>query len=173
MSSSESASDSGFKLNVLQLGAGFGAGVVSVPASLALSMWVGSLSSNLLLAALPAVAIFVALPALAVTFAEWAVGNRLSEGSARLSPAVWAAVGVQVLVMAGAMLMGVHGQNLVDVGLLTLVDAALLSGSVFGVMKLTSPRPASAPSARAPAVIDLSRPSASRVLSLPVAAWSF
>src|SRR5689334_24531936 len=48
------------KWMALELGTGAGAAVVAVPATLALSAWVGSLSSDLVLAAAPAMVLLLA-----------------------------------------------------------------------------------------------------------------
>lgn len=163
----------GFKLRALQFGTGAAAALVSAPAALGGAIWLGSLSSNLILAALPAFALFVALPPIAVTSAAWWMGERLNPGASRFSPAIWVGVGAQVAVLAGAILLGVHGHNLMDVALLTVVEALVLPGAVVGTMTLSAPK-ALPPSASARAMLpDPSRPRPDRVAALPLVAWSF
>jgi hypothetical protein len=133
--------DNPVKWMALELAAGAGAAVVSVPAALALSAWVGSLSSNLVLAAAPALLLVVALPPLAVAGAEWFVGNLLQPGSVRFQPAVWVALGVHVLAVTGAVLLGATVHDLGNAALFTLAEVVLLPVAVTATMRATSPAP--------------------------------
>lgn len=161
-----------FKLTALQLASGAGAAVVTVPASVALSVWFGSLSNSLVWAALPAVISFVALPPLAVTFAAWWVGNHLLPASASLSPAIWTTLGTQLLVFTVAIALGVHGANLVDLVFLTLVEAVVLPGVSVATMHLSSPRRPGALESRRPQS-DNARPTIELLPSLPVVSCAF
>ncbi|WP_257462545.1 hypothetical protein [Archangium lipolyticum] len=165
--------DDPVKWMALELATGAGAAVVSVPATLALSAWVGSLSSNLVLAAAPAMLLLVALPPLAVAGAQWFVGNLLQPGSVRLSPAVWVALGVHVLAVTGAVLLGATVHDLGNAALFTLVEAVLLPSAVTLTMRATSPAPPpSGPRAPEPprSVVEAT---ASRALVVPLVRHTF
>ncbi|MBX5483344.1 MAG: hypothetical protein IRZ16_16105 [Myxococcaceae bacterium] len=151
------------------LAAGAGAAVLAAPASLAMGIWLGSLSNNLTLAALPAVVAFVAIPPVAVVLAEWAVANLFAPGVVRVSPVVWATVGAQVLVLAAAILLGAHGANFGDAALLTLVEAIVLPGTSWWVMRATAPSPPPLPPTTA---LD-DRFQLPRVARIQVASWNF
>ncbi|WNG41229.1 hypothetical protein F0U61_51710 [Archangium violaceum] len=134
-------SDNPMRWMALELATGAGAAVVAVPATLALSAWVGSLSSNLVMAAAPAMVLLLALPPLAVAGAQWLVGNRLHPGSARFQPAVWVALGAHMLAVTGAVLLGATVDDLGDAALFTLVEALVLPAAVTLTMRATAPVP--------------------------------
>ena len=163
------------QLAALEFGAGAAAALVATPASLALSVWLGTLSNSLIWAALPAALAFVAIPPLAVVLAEWATANALLPGSARLSPTVWVSLGAQVLVLVGAILLGAHGANVGDAALLTLVEMLVLPGASTAMIHWTSPPPDQAASVnlRAPSFDDPQRVTLDRATSLSLAAWRF
>lgn len=129
------------KWMALEWGTGVGAAVVAVPATLALSAWVGTLSSNLVLAAAPSMLLLLALPPLAVTGAQWLVGNLLEPGSVRLQPALWVALGVHVLAVAGAVFLGATVDTFGDAALFTLVEALALPTAVTLTLRATAPQP--------------------------------
>ena len=162
------------KWMALELGTGAGAALVAVPATLALSAWVGSLSSNLVLAAAPAIVLLLALPPLAVTGAQWLVGNALQPGSVRFQPAVWVALGVHVLAVTGAVLLGATVDDLGDAALFTLVEALLLPTAVTLTLRAVAPPEVFVPRARgleAPrAVVEATAP---RAVVVPVWRQSF
>jgi hypothetical protein len=99
--------------------------VVAVPLALVIGMWVGTRSSNTLLAVVPALLVVLLLPPLAVVAAEsgWSrrVGSKL-----RMGVAVGAALGVQVLTLAAAIGVGVSAPRYGDAVLLTMVEALVL-----------------------------------------------
>jgi hypothetical protein len=165
--------DNPMRWMALELAAGAGAAVVVVPATLALSAWVGSLSSNLGWAAAPAMLLLVALPPLAVTGAQWLVGELLGPGSVRFQPAVWVALGVHVLAVTGAVLLGATVHDWRDAALFTLAEVVLLPTAVTLTMRATAPGVPSSPS-RVP---EVPRPvveaTASRALLVPVLSYSF
>jgi hypothetical protein len=117
-----------------QVGAGAGAALLASPASLYLGSLMGTLSSNLVLAALPSVLSFVLLPPLAVVFAEWMVLRQLAPSSARFSPAIWVTTGAQLLVFLGAVMLGVDAQSFADVAVLSLVEAIVLPSAATLMM---------------------------------------
>lgn len=165
--------DNPMRWMALELATGAGAAVVAVPATLALSAWVGSLSSNLVLAGAPALVLLVALPPLAVTGAQWLVGNLLQPGSVRFQPAVWVALGVHVLAVTGAVLLGATVDRLGDAALFTLVEALVLPTAVTLTMRATSPvLPPSTPRAPEPprSVVEAT---ATRALVVPVLRYTF
>jgi hypothetical protein len=106
------------------------AAAVGVPLALLAGMWVGSLASSTVLAALPALLIVLVLPPLAVVGAQRWVGRRLDSGSPRMGAAVGAAFGLQVLMLGGAVWAGASARRLGDATLLTLVEAAVLPTAV-------------------------------------------
>lgn len=136
-----SAPASPLRALALEWAVGAGAAVVVVPATLALSTWVGSLSSNLVVAAAPALVLLVALPPLAVAGAEVLLGRALGLGTPRLQPAVWVALGVHVLAVVGAVLLGASTHDLGDAALFTLVEALLLPTAVTLTLHVTAPVP--------------------------------
>jgi hypothetical protein len=102
------------------------AAVLAVPLALRVGMWVGALSSHTVLAVVPALLTVVVLPPLCVVGAErWRV-HRLELGGPRLGAAVGVALGVQVLMLVGAVAAGASARRLGDAALLTLVEAAVL-----------------------------------------------
>lgn len=111
-------------------GAGGVAAAVGAPLALLAGKWVGSLSANTVLAALPALLLVAVLPPLAVVGAEVGLGNRLGPRLSRAGLALGVAIGVQVLVLAGAVWAGASARRLGDVTLLTLAEAAALPAVV-------------------------------------------
>jgi len=157
----------------LELATGAGAALVAVPATLALSAWVGSLSSNLVLAGAPALVLLLMLPPLAVTGAQWLVGNLLQPGSVTFQPAVWVGLGVHVLAVVGAIALGATVDRLGDAALFTLVEALVLPTAVALTLRATSPvAPSSTPRALEPprSVVEAT---ATRALVVPVLRYTF
>jgi len=165
--------DNPLRWMALELATGAGAALVAVPATLALSAWVGSLSSNLVGAGAPALVLLLALPPLAVTGAQWLVGNLLQPGSVRFQPAVWVALGVHVLAVAGAVFLGATVDRFADAALFTLVDALVLPAAVTLTLRATSPvAPLSTPRVPEPprSVVEST---ATRALVVPVLRYTF
>ncbi len=108
-----------------QFRAGVRAAVVAVPLALLTGMWVGTGSSNTVVAAVPALLVVWGVPPLAVVSAQAWLSRRLGL-SLRLGAAVAVALGVQALTLAGAVWMGVSAHKSGDVVLLTLVEAVVL-----------------------------------------------
>ncbi len=161
------------KWMALELGTGAGAAVVAVPATLALSAWVGTLSSDLVLAAAPAMLLLLALPPLAVTGAQWLVGNWVQPGSVRFQPAVWVALGVHVLAVTGAVLLGATVDDLGDAALFTLVEALVLPTAVTLTMRATAPVPPPTLSRVPERPRSLVEATASRALVVPLLRYTF
>ncbi len=157
----------------LELGTGAGAALVAVPATLALGAWVGSLSSDLVLAAAPAMVLLLALPPLAVTGAQWWVGNRLRPGSVRFQPAVWVALGVHVLAVTGAVWLGATVDEVGDAALFTLVEALVLPTAVTLTMRATAPVPPPSLSRVPERPRSVVEATASRALVVPLLRYSF
>jgi CubicO group peptidase (beta-lactamase class C family) len=107
--------------------------VLIVPLSLRVGMGVGSLGSNTVLAVLPALLTLLVLPPLAVVGAERWSSRRQGAGSPRLGVALGVALGLQVLVLAGAIWAGASAHRLGDTALLTLVEALVLPAAVVRV----------------------------------------
>jgi uncharacterized membrane protein len=168
-------SDNPMRWMALELATGAGAAVVAVPATLALSAWVGSLSSNLVLAAAPAMVLLLALPPLAVTGVQWLVGNALHPGSVRFQPAVWVALGVHVLVLASAVVLGATVNDWRDGALISLAETLLLPTAVTLTMRATAPVPPPTLSRvpeRPRALVD-AEATASRALVVPLLRYTF
>ncbi len=124
----------------IELGAGAGAAVIAVPATLWLASWVGTLSPNLVLAALPSFLLLAAIPPLAVTWAVWFASGASTARPGRFSPAIWATAVAHVLLVVGATLLGVAAQELGDAALFTLAEAIALPAVAVGTMHLSAPR---------------------------------
>ncbi len=161
-SAASSRADLGLKLPALQFAAGAGAALVTTPLSLWAATALGTLSSNLVLAALPSVVLFAALPPVAVTLAAALVGNHLSPGSSRIGPAMWVTVGAQVVILTASILFGASSRNFGDAALISLADVLLLPAVATGTMALTRP-----------SAIPNLLPPEQRTLSLPVVSLAF
>jgi hypothetical protein len=161
------------KWMALEFAAGAGAAVVAVPVALLAGAGVGSLSSNLVLAAAPALLLFVLLPPLAVAGLEAWLGNRLSPGRGLFRPAIWVALAVHALTMGAAIALGASAYNWGDVALLTLAEAVVLPAAVTLTMHLSRPAtpPPPPPALEAPhPARDAAR---SKALTLPLLAFHF
>lgn len=132
-----SAAWSGPKLLGVQFAAGAATAALTVPLTLWGASAVGSLSNNLFGAALPALAMLWVLPPLAVTLVEVLVGNALGADS-KLFPALWAALGTQLVAIVGAVLLGLYAGNPTHMALFTLGEAILLPGAATLVLGLSS-----------------------------------
>jgi hypothetical protein len=157
----------------LELAVGAGAAVVAVPATLALGAWVGSLSSGLVLAAAPAMLLLLTLPPLAVTGAQWFMGELLQEGSVRFLPAVGVALGVHVLAVAGAVLLGATVHDLGNAALFTLVEMVLLPTAAALTMRATSPALPVSPSRVPEPPRSVVEATATRALVVPLLRHTF
>lgn len=168
-----SGAPSSMKWMALEFAVGAGAAVVAVPVALLAGAGVGSLSSNLVLAAAPALLLFLALPPLAVAGLEAWLGNRLSPGRGLFRPAVWVALAVHALALGGAIALGASAYNWRDVALLTLAEAVALPAAVTLTMHLS--RPSTPP----PPVPTLEAPhpargeARSKALTVPLLAFHF
>lgn len=131
----------GFRDLAVELGAGAGAAVIAVPATLWVASWLGTLSPNLVLAALPSLLLLAAIPPLAVTWAIWFASGAFTARPGRFSPAIWATAGAHVLLVVGAALLGVAAHELGDAALFTLAEAIALPTVAAGTMRLSAPRP--------------------------------
>jgi hypothetical protein len=115
--------------------AGLGASLVTVPLVLLAGSALGTDSPNLELALLPPVILFLGVPALAVTFAEWGTGRALGD-AVSIQPAIYVALGIQVVMLVGVYFIGVSTHDLRNAALFSLVDVILLPASVTGTMNL-------------------------------------
>lgn len=107
--------------------AGGVAALVSVPLGLGAGRWVGALASNTLLAVVPALLLVLLVPPLAVVGAAAWQGRRMGAGRLRVGASVGTALGVQLMVVGGAIAMGASAHRPGDTVLLTLVEALLLA----------------------------------------------
>lgn len=170
---SPSGAPSPMKWMAMEFAVGAGAAVVSVPVALLAGAGLGSLSSNLVLAAAPALLLFLALPPLAVAGLEAWLGNRLSPGRGLFRPAIWVALAVHALVMGAAIGLGASAFNLGDVVLLTLAEAVALPAAVTLTMHLSRPSTPPPP----PPTLEAPHPARgearSKALTVPLLAFNF
>lgn len=85
-----------------QAGAGVGAALISVPASLYFSAWLGTLTNNVYAALVPSLLVMAIVPSFAVAFVVTLVGNWASPGTYRF----WPTFGVTALVNILALVVG-------------------------------------------------------------------
>jgi len=125
--------------------AGAAAAAVTVPLTVALGTWMGSLSNHLVGATLPALILLLALPPLIVTGVAYWAGNAIVPGSAKFSPAVFAALGVQALALVVTVAIGASSHDIGAIAAFTGAEMILLPGIVSGMMHLTRPKEMVAP----------------------------
>ena len=97
--------------------------------------WVGTLAGSLVLAVLPALLLVWVVPPLAVVATHRWQARRLAAGRPRMAAALSLALGLQVLVMAGAVFVGASARRLMDVALLVLVEMVVLPVAVRGLSR--------------------------------------
>lgn len=124
-----------------QLVAGAATAVVSVPVGIFVGGALGTVSNNLYAALIPGVLAWALIPAVAVSVVELVVGNSLSPGSSKLSPAIFAAVGANLAIVVVSILLGADARGLAHLSLITLVSALVLPSVTTGVMAATAPQP--------------------------------
>jgi len=122
-----------------QFGAGAAAAVVTVPLTLWGASAVGSLSNDLLGAALPSLVMLLVLPPLAVTVTEFFVGQALG-ANPRLWSAFFVTLGTQVVAIAGGVLLGLWAGNPTHVALFTVGEAILLPSAATLMLGLSQHR---------------------------------
>ena len=113
-----------------ELVAGLIAGSLSLPATALLSGAIGRGSGNLLAAAIPAALLYLILPPLAVTFSSYGVGLFFDDAGISWSPALWMALGVQVLGFALTALTGFSTQRANDLVAITAIHTLALGATV-------------------------------------------
>jgi hypothetical protein len=111
---------------LLMFAAGAGAAIVTVPATIALGTWLGSLSSNLIGAILPSMLLLAIIPPLAITAAAWLVGDLIQKDSVRFGPAFGVAVALQVAGIVIAAVTGVSSANAGSMAAFTAAEALVL-----------------------------------------------
>jgi len=137
-SAAVAAAPHGLHLLGVELGAGAGAALVTVPASLALGSWLGTLSNDLVSAALPGLAILAFVPPVAVVLSALFAAEALGATGLRAWPALWATLGVHLAVLVAAVLLGASARNLGDAALLTAAEMALLPATATGMLHWTA-----------------------------------
>jgi hypothetical protein len=163
--------------------AGGVAAAITVPLTLALGTWLGSLSNDLVGAALPPLLLFTIVPAFAVTGAEVVAGNMLVPGVASIHPAIWPALATTIVSIAIGSVAGVSLRNAASFSVFSLVVSLVLPAGVTAVLHARRPRWAVAaqannePAAIAPRVFaDMRRledPYAARTVSIPLFTGAF
>jgi hypothetical protein len=98
----------------------------AVPLALGLGRWLGTSSSNTVLAAVPALLVVLLLPPLAVVGAELGWSHRVKTHRLRTGAAVAGTLGVHLLMVVGAVAAGVSAHRYGDAVLLTLMEALVL-----------------------------------------------
>ncbi len=156
-----------FKLVMSEYLAGAVTTAVTVPGGLLLGAWLGTLSNNLVWAAVPAVLSFTVLTGVGVTLVEWAVGNWRSPDSARVRPALWVALGAQLVAVVLALATGVDVYNVSSTVVFTIVEALALPAAVTATMYLSRPQ------TPAPALAELQRAMPRNAVTVPLLAFGF
>ena len=132
---------------LLQSGAGVGAALISVPGSLYLASWLGSLTNNVYAALVPSVLLMAVLPSFAVALAVTLVGNWVSPGTYRFWPTfgITALVNIVALVIGGftGLSVGVAARVVV----FTLAEAIVLPGAATTASQLFKRKQELAPQA--------------------------
>jgi hypothetical protein len=128
------------KLYLIEAAAGAAAAVVFVPSTLLFGSWLGTLSPNLVAAALPGLLLALAVPPVAVTTAEWLVGRKLQPETTRYQPTIWLAIGVQAVALTLGTLAGVYARNPASLAVFTLCEAVVLPGAVTAGQYLFAPK---------------------------------
>jgi len=125
------------QLSVTELTAGVTAAAIAVPATLALAGWLGSVSSNLVLAALPALLVTALLPPAAVVAAEWGMAQWLAPD--RETP--WWALGAVALTQVGlvtcGVLAGVSVRQLPAAVVFGAIEVAVLPAMATAILRAT------------------------------------
>ncbi len=131
-------SDDDRPLWLYQAGAGVGAALISVPASLYFASWLGSLTNQVYVGLIPSLLLVGIVPSLAVAWVVTLVGNWKSPGTYRFWPtfAVTLLVNVAALVVGGfaGLSVGVAGRVL----LFTLAEAIVLPSAATTASNLFS-----------------------------------
>jgi hypothetical protein len=109
--------------------------VLAVALSLRLGTWVGALGASTVRAAVIALLTVLVLPPLAVVGAERWLRRREGARSTRTGAALGAALGLQVLMLGGAMGAGASARRFTDAAMLTGVEAVVLSSVVRRVAR--------------------------------------
>lgn len=116
--------------------AGAGAAMVSVPVSLVLGTAIGSLSSSLAGALVPSLILLAAIPPIAITVAAYLVAQHFFPDAARFSPAIFVAIGLQLIGVLSAVFAGVSSVNPASVVAFTAVEAVVIPAGVALTMGL-------------------------------------
>lgn len=151
---------------LVQVGSGVVAAAVTVPASMALGAWVGTLSGSTL-SALPALLIAAVVPPVAVTLSAWLTGNWGGPERFRLNPAIWVTTGVSVASMVAAGFLGLNANEPGRVALYTAAQAVLLPAAAVGTLQWTAAPPP------AQAALSPGEPRLPKVPSVPVVQFAF
>lgn len=144
-----------------------GSALVAMPVAMLAGSLVGTLSNDLVLAAVPALLVYLLVPPAAAAFAARTVG----QGSAVMDPGFWKPFGVGVAVhvaitAAAVLLFGTSSRGYVGAALLSIVDAAALAPSVTFTMNAGADPKAATPVTATP-------PEARALVSMPIVAGSF
>lgn len=150
----------------IQFAAAAGATLVTVPVGMLLGGAIGTLSNDYVRVAPLSLIAWVALPALAATAAGWWTGNRLVEGSTRFAPAVWVALGANLVLAVAAIVGGVNAANPLHLSLFSLASALVIPGALTGtwVLRDAGPSPAAPPAA----LLETGRPRATPLASATI-----
>lgn len=125
----------------VQFGAGFAAGLVGTPVSVALAQWVGSGPRGLITTAISPLLIMGLLPPLLTTLACWATGNWQAPGRHRFWPSFGVNVLINGLVLMTAGFLGASVGEFGSMAFLGMIDGGLMGGAATLLMRLTAKEP--------------------------------
>jgi hypothetical protein len=121
---------------MLQAGAGAGAALISVPASLYLGAWLGNLSNNLYLSLISSMLVMAVVPSVAVAALVTLVGNWSEPGRYRFWPTLGLTAVANILSMVVGTALGLSVGVFGRVALYTLIEAVVLPAAATGSSQL-------------------------------------
>lgn len=125
----------GFADTLKLYGAGAGAAVITVPASMFLGLSLSGLSNSLYPALLSGVLAWALLPPIAVTLVEWVAGRNFVPRSTRLFPAMFAGLGVNVAIVVASILLQADLRSFTHMLAIALTSAAAIPAAVTWFIK--------------------------------------
>jgi uncharacterized membrane protein YfcA len=125
--------------------AGVGAAALTVPSMIAAGGAIGRSTNDLGAALAPSLLLQIAVPPVAVTLAMWAVGRFGLRDGSRFHPAIWAAIGVNLVAVIVGAAIGVAAGDEISVLAYTMTDALLMPAATAAVMHRTRRRDAAPP----------------------------
>lgn len=127
-----------------QLLVGAAAAAVSVPASMFLASWYGTMPRNLYAALVPTTLFFLVAPPLAVVGAEWLLAKRTG-AEMRFVPTWLVTTGLHLGAMLGAIALGASTRDLGQAALFTALEVVLLPTAATLTARMMGPKDRSSP----------------------------